>query len=304
MKLSVIVLTYNHEKFIRKTLEGILAQQINFEMKVIVSDDGSTDKTVDIINEVSSTSSLKFITIFNQTNKGVLKNALGIFDKISGDYLAVVDGDDFWNNDKKIQQQVDFLENNPEYSGCFHDAAIISDEVASDILFNNATKYSDTHKYNKDVYPADILKRLILPTSSLVLRTDFLKKFDFSILKDNYSIVWKLTCFAILKSKFYYFNQAWSTYHNHKKGISKSNNVGFHKSHIEFLNALTQKEEFRPYLYDIYSSLSNEYRLVIEREPNKNKALKRIFLSYLLNEIRKNHQFYRFIFKNKYYGVC
>lgn len=299
MKLSVIVLTYNHEKFIRKTLEGILAQQVNFEMEVIISDDGSTDKTVDIINEIRNKTSIKFITIFNQTNKGVLKNALGIFDKISGDYLAVVDGDDYWNNEEKIQQQVNFLENNPDYSGCFHDAAIISDEEASNILFNNSTKYSDTHKYAKEVYPADILKRLILPTSSLVLRTDFLKNIDFSILKDNYSIVWKLTCFAILKSKFFYFDNAWSTYRNHKKGISKSNNVGFHKSHIAFLNTLTKREEFRPHLYDIYSSLSNEYRLVIEREPNKNNALKRIFLSYLLNEVRKNHQLYRFIFKNK-----
>lgn len=299
MKLSVIVLTYNHARFIKQTLEGILSQKVNFEIEIIIADDGSTDETVEIINDIKLKTSVKIIPIFSGKNKGVLQNALGIFDKISGEYLAVVDGDDFWTFNEKIQRQVSFLDDNKDYSGCFHDTEIISDQNASTILFSGAKKYSDIHKYPNEIYPADVVKRLIIPTSSLVLRTTFLKNIDLSVLKDNYSIVWKLTCFAVLKSKFFYFNNVWSTYRNHLKGISKSDNIGFHKSHILFLKSLIKREEFKPHLYDIYISLSNEYRLVLEREPQKNKALKKIFISYILNEAKKNYHFYQFIFKGK-----
>lgn len=296
MKLTVIVLTYNHERFIRQTLESITSQKVNFDLEIIVSDDGSTDNTISIIEEVMKESMAKIIPLYSNKNKGVLKNALGMFSKISGQYLAVVDGDDYWNHDNKLQQQIDFLDNNLEYNGCFHDTQIISDSESSALLFNNASKYSDIHKYNQTVYPADIIKRLILPTSSLVLRTDFLRVTDFSMLKDNYSIVWKLTCFAIHKSKFHYFNHVWSTYRNHIKGISKSNNKGFHQSHIFFLETLAINKNFEPYLLDIFTSLSHEYKLVLERSLDKNFALKKVFYKYFKTECQRMYYFYKFIF--------
>lgn len=297
MKLTVIVLTYNHERFIRQTLESIISQKVNFDFEVLVSDDGSTDNTIAIIEEVVNESAVKIIPLYSQKNKGVLKNALGIFSKISGQYLAVVDGDDYWNYHDKLKQQIDFLDNNLEYTGSFHDTQIISDSESSALLFNNVSKYSDIHKYNQTVYPADIIKRLILPTSSLVLRTDFLKTTDFSVLKDNFSIVWKLTCFAIYKSKFHYFNQVWSTYRNHINGISKSNNKGFHQSHILFLEILSKDKKFELYLLDIFTSLVHEYKLVLERSLDKNFELKKVFYKYFKCECKRMYYFYKFIFK-------
>jgi glycosyltransferase involved in cell wall biosynthesis len=296
MKLTVIVLTFNQESFVRQTLESIICQKTNFEIEIIVSDDGSTDKTIEIIEEIKRKSKIKIIPIYNDKNKGVLKNALGVFSSISGQYLAVVDGDDFWNFDGKLQQQVDFLDTNIDYAGCFHDTKIISDSNASSSLFYGASNYSDIYKYRQDVYPADIIKRLILPTSSLVLRTSFLNSFDFSVLKDNYSIVWKLTCFAIFKSKFYYFNKVWSTYRNHLKGISKSNNINFHQSHILFLESLSKNKNFENNLLDIFNALSSEYQIVIERKLNKDWKLKKVFYDYTKSEFKRIFYFYKFIF--------
>lgn len=296
MKLTVIVLTFNHERFIKQTLESILSQKVNFDLEIIVSDDGSTDNTTQIISDIVEKSKVKIVPLFSDNNKGVLKNALGIFSKISGQYLAVVDGDDYWNYNGKLQQQIDFLDNNLEYAGCFHDTQIISDSESSTLLFKDASKYSEIHKYSSTVYPADIIKRLILPTSSLVLRTDFLKSLDLSVLKDNYSIVWKLTCFAIHKSKFHYFNQVWSTYRNHIKGISKSNNKGFHQSHILFLETLSKDKKFEIYLLDIFNSLAHEYKLVLERSEDKNFEVKKVFYKYIKCECKRMYYFYKFIF--------
>jgi glycosyltransferase involved in cell wall biosynthesis len=296
MKLTVIVLTYNQEGFIRQTLESIICQKTNFEIEIIISDDGSSDKTKEIIEEIRRNSVVKIIPIYNDKNKGVLKNALGVFSSITGQYLAVVDGDDFWNFDGKLQQQVDFLDTNIDYAGCFHDTKIISDSNASSSLFYGANNYSDIYKYRQNIYPADIIKRLILPTSSLVLRTSFLSSFDFSVLKDNYSIVWKLTCFAIYKSKFYYFNNVWSTYRNHLKGISKSDNIKFHQSHILFLESLSKNKNFENNLLDVFNSLSSEYQIVIERERNKDRKLKKVFYNYIKSECKRIFYFYKFIF--------
>ncbi len=297
MKLTVVVLTYNHEKYIRQTLEGICMQETNFKFNIVIADDGSTDETKKEIELFKSTTIIPIQEFHSISNNGVLKNALGIFNKIEGDYIAFVDGDDYWTSPLKLQQQVDFLDLNFDYSGCFHDTSILSDLKSSAILFGNSKKYSEIYKYNNEIYPSDILKRLIIPTSSLVLRSTFLKKLDLLLFKDDYSIIWKLCCLAIAKSKFYYFNEIMSVYRNHASGISKYNNVQFHNSHAIFLQSLTKSIDFKDYLVDIYTALTKEYTLVLERSLKKDKQLKNIFYLYLMAELKKIYYFYKSIFK-------
>jgi len=300
MKLTVVVLTYNHEKYIRQTLEGISMQETNFKFNVVLADDGSADGTKKEIELFKLSTIIPIHDFYTNSNKGVLKNALGIFNKIEGEYVAFVDGDDYWSSPLKLQQQVDFLDSNSDFSGCFHDTSIISDLKSSAILFGNAKRYSEIYKYNNDIYPSDILKRLIIPTSSLVLRSDFFKKLDLSLFKDNYSIIWKLSCLAIAKSKFYYLNEIMSVYRNHASGISKSNNVHFHNSHVLFLQSLAKRKDFEDYLLDIYSALTKEYTLVLERTLIKDNQLKKIFCFYLIAEIKKVFYFYKSIFKESF----
>jgi|694.fasta_scaffold81805_2 glycosyltransferase involved in cell wall biosynthesis len=297
MKLTVVILTYNHEKFIRQTLEGIRMQETNFKFNIVIADDGSTDETKKEIELFKSTTIIPIQDFYSSSNSGVLKNALGIFNKIEGEYVAFVDGDDYWSSPLKLQQQVDFLDSNSDYSGCFHDTSILSDLKSSAILFGNSKKYSEIYKYNNDIYPSDILKRLIIPTSSLVLRSAFLKKLDLLLFKDDYSIIWKLCCLAIVKSKFYYLNEIMSVYRNHAPGISKSNNVKFHNSHALFLQSLTKRIDFKDYLLDIYSALTKEYTLVLERSLKKDTQLQKIFYLYFMAELKKNYYFYQSIFK-------
>ncbi|MFN8356508.1 MAG: glycosyltransferase family 2 protein [Spirosomataceae bacterium] len=129
MKVSVIVITYNHQNFLRKTLDSAVNQDVDFEYEIIVSDDCSTDGTQDIIREYQERYPHRIIPLLHSKNLGGFgkNNTLAALAACKGQYIAALDGDDYWTSPEKLQKQVDFLEANPTFSGCFHNAEIIYD---------------------------------------------------------------------------------------------------------------------------------------------------------------------------------
>ena len=298
IKVSVVVLTYNHEVYIAKALDSILSQEINFEMQIIVADDGSKDATKSIIHSFANKYPEKFILFEKQSNQGVRNNVLSFLDSIHGDYIAVLDGDDYWSDVNKIQKQVDFLDSNQDFNGVFHDAEIKHVDSAQNLLFNQKKYYSQSYVFKDVIFPSDLISRqMILPSSSTFLRSSILSNIDRSLLLDNYSILWKLTCFGIKNSKFYFMNEPMSVYHNHQKGISKSDNDKFHLSHIKFLKKLRRDDFYKYCSFDIYSSLSNEYKILLDSKQSKmNKN--NLFRKYIWIELKRIFFYKREISKN------
>lgn len=119
--VSVICLAYNHEKYIRQTLEGFISQKTNFPFEVIIHDDASTDGTTDIIRTYSEQYPDIFHPIFqkeNQHSKHIKISRTIISDHVSGKYVAFCEGDDYWIDPLKLQKQYDFMELHPDYSMC------------------------------------------------------------------------------------------------------------------------------------------------------------------------------------------
>lgn len=122
MKVSVVVIAYNQVKTISKTLDGIISQKTNFPFEVIVNDDASNDGTKEIIEEYAKKYPELIKPVYhneNQFSKKVSFLEIINFDLIKGEYFAFCEGDDYWVNDNKLQIQVDFLDNNPDFSGVF-----------------------------------------------------------------------------------------------------------------------------------------------------------------------------------------
>jgi len=116
--VSIACLTYNHEKYIRDTLEGFLIQKTTFPVEILIHDDASTDKTADIIRDYESRYPNLFKVIYqteNQYSKGN-KPARINRGRAKGKYVALCEGDDYWTDTLKLQKQVDFLEENENYS--------------------------------------------------------------------------------------------------------------------------------------------------------------------------------------------
>lgn len=109
-KYSVIVITYFHEDYIKKTLESILMQSVVGDLEIIIGDDGSKDNTVKILNEYKEKYS--FIHIFAHENVGISKNLYDLLKKANGEYIAILEGDDYWIDVDKLKKQRFIIENN------------------------------------------------------------------------------------------------------------------------------------------------------------------------------------------------
>lgn len=137
-KVSVCMVTYNHGKFIREAIDGVLAQQTDFEVELIIGNDRSPDNTDAIIKDIlEKHPKAHQIKYFNHAeNKGMMANFGFVLGQCKGQYIAMCDGDDYWTNPLKLQKQVDFLDANPDYSICFHKTKVLkpNGEIISDYI--------------------------------------------------------------------------------------------------------------------------------------------------------------------------
>lgn len=120
IKLNVILITYNHSKFIRETLETVLMQRTKFRFNVIVADDCSKDDTVSIIKEMEAETDIPFVYLPNDHNLGIMQNYKRAFAACDGEYVAIMEGDDLWTDEYRLQKHVDFLDNHCECAMSFN----------------------------------------------------------------------------------------------------------------------------------------------------------------------------------------
>lgn len=130
--VSVLVTTYNHERYIRAALESVYAQQTSFPVEVVVCDDGSTDRTRAIVEELAALHPDRTRLSCRESNAGDkgLANFLAGLEMCRGEYIATMDGDDYWTDTEKLQRQADFLDARPTYSMCFHNCRVVYEDLS------------------------------------------------------------------------------------------------------------------------------------------------------------------------------
>lgn len=128
MKLSVMVITYNHERFIAQALEGVLAQKVNFDYEVVVGEDCSTDRTREILMDFHRRHPDKIVPLLRDKNVGAMRNFEATLAACRGQYMALLEGDDYWTCEDKLQRQADFLDAHHDYALCCHRVQV-QDEI-------------------------------------------------------------------------------------------------------------------------------------------------------------------------------
>lgn len=208
MILSIVCTAYNHEKYIRKTLEGFVKQKTDYKYKVIVHDDASTDKTRDIIDEFVKKYPDLFVVIYqkeNQYSKGIDIYKKFIQPLIDTKYTAICEGDDYWCSEDKIQLQIDYLENHPNCSMCVHNTSFISE---NGILLNkNINNLGSSFNFNT----SDIITNRYFHTSSYIYRTDLVKNFPKEFYMQGAGD-YPLTIYLSLFGEIHYINKIMSCY--------------------------------------------------------------------------------------------
>lgn len=122
MKVSVSVVTYQHAKTARQAIDSVLLQETGFDVEVVIGDDASTDGTREILESYHDYAPASVKTLLRRENAGDagLTNVMATIDAAEGDYIAFLDGDDYWTDTAKLQKQADFLDAHPECALCAH----------------------------------------------------------------------------------------------------------------------------------------------------------------------------------------
>jgi glycosyltransferase involved in cell wall biosynthesis len=118
MKLSVAMITYNHEEFIGQAIESVLAQKVNFDYELVIGEDCSTDGTRAVILDFQRRYPDRIVALSSERNLGVMRNFTRTIGACRGQYMAMLEGDDYWTSSDKLQRQVDFLEGHPAWNIC------------------------------------------------------------------------------------------------------------------------------------------------------------------------------------------
>jgi glycosyltransferase involved in cell wall biosynthesis len=135
-KLSVMLKAYNHEPFIAQAIESVLAQQTSFPFEIVIGEDCSTDRTREIVMGFAARHPGRIRVLAHARNLGMTRNTMVLYGDCRGEYIAWLDGDDYWTSPDKLQRQVDFLDANPDHSVCFHDVLVVTpDGSASEHLW-------------------------------------------------------------------------------------------------------------------------------------------------------------------------
>lgn len=178
--VSVICTTYNHEKYIRKTLEGFVSQKTTFPVEYIIHDDASTDATATVIREFEKKYPKVIKPIYQTVNQysrggGIIRK---IQMQISSRYTALCEGDDYWIDENKLQKQIDYMEAHPGCVLTIHNGYRLNDHTGQ-------LKPLNPYKKSGTLSMKEVLLEEggMTPTASMVYRTDIIKKMPMDIFK-------------------------------------------------------------------------------------------------------------------------
>lgn len=244
--VSICVQTYNHDKFISECLDGILMQETSFDFEILLGEDNSTDNTRQICIEYAKKHPSK-IKLFLHDRSNVIYidntptgryNFIYNLNQAKGIYIALCEGDDYWTDHLKLQKQVDFLEQNKDYSICFHEVSTkneLNQKIEKDNITNQNTPQTTTI--------LDLAQENYIHTPSVVFRNtlkQFPPNFEKSPVGDYF-----LQLLNARSGKIYKIKDNMAVYRIHKGGVwSLDTSLNKQKKSIQLYHLLVTSNEF------------------------------------------------------------
>ena len=274
MKISVIMLTYNHGKYIEKAVQSVCAQQGDFQLEIIIGDDCSTDNTAEVIDELAAKH--KEIKIFRpEKNIGMHANLKKCLSLAEGDYISMCEGDDWYISPYKLQMQMEFLEKNKDCVMCSH----------SYIEYNQKEDKYSTINYQQDYNGGGIycFEQLVTEYKWTNFTTYMYRK---EVINKLPEFIWELN------GADYSFNMHCAVYGNlgiikeplsvYRAGIGQWSSFSLIKQQQDTLDfAYISKEHFHKYYNGKYDDIFDK------RIEKSIKNLKRVKAKAFKNKIRR-----------------
>lgn len=279
-KVSVCMITYGHEKFIEEAINGVLMQNVDFDIELIISNDDSPDKTDEIVKSIVQNhpkgSWIRYIK--QESNLGMMRNSQFVLESSQGEFIALCEGDDYWTDPLKLQKQVDFLEKNTDYVMCFHRCQFLTMENDKKKFVEQELKVID---YEYNLY--GLLYHWNISTASIVFKNVFLQENNVfpTIFLNVQSGDISLAAYLFQFGKFHLFKEVMSVYRVFGLGVSETHkNLRMIHYRADLYYKINEYYNFK-YELEIYRALHdvmNRYApiLCIEKNAVSNYSTKKI----------------------------
>jgi glycosyltransferase involved in cell wall biosynthesis len=223
--LSICIITYNHERYIREAVDSILMQQTDFDWQLIIADDCSTDRTRAILQEYQRQHPDNIHLLLQPKNVGPEQNWLDLISYPHTRYVLYMEGDDYLTDTTKLQRQVDFLESHPDYALCFHPVRVVYEGIdRPDEVFPEPARFVRKKHITTDM----LLGGNFIQTDSVMYRWQFTDwpvrdAFPAGMIPGD----WYLHLLHARAGKIGFINRVMAVYRRHSEGIwwESANNV-------------------------------------------------------------------------------
>lgn len=211
--VSVLITFYNQEEYVDKALKSVLEQKTEFDIEILIGDDGSSDNTINVINKwiekypekikvyIMERDGKKYISGFRAS-----KNRLNLLKYVSGKYFIFLDGDDYFTDSRKLQKQVELLEdrNNQDCIACGHDIDMLFPDGSKKVMRNVGLSEGK-------VGASQYWRKYYFHTDTLLVRSEVISKIDTKLLENNFND--NLITYAIIQyGKIYYIPESMAVY--------------------------------------------------------------------------------------------
>lgn len=258
--IDIAVVTYNQEKYISQAIESILNQECDFKYRIIIGEDCSTDNTYEICKDYANRYPDKIALLRNNTNLGLVKNYHNVFNHCKSKYIAILEGDDYWIDHHKLQQQYEILESNDSI-GLVH--------TGSYSLYENGEMKKNHLSVPRNMLQGNIYESLLIKKNTISPMTVLFRKvlmdkyvdFDFFIREELKTIDYAMWLAISKHSEVAYIEKETAIYRFLNKSVSRPDGL---RSAEEFYNTSlkVKKQYYQLYPVSGFSEkeiLSNSY---------------------------------------------
>lgn len=273
--ISVLMTAYNIGNFIKQAINSVLDQKIEYTYELIIADDCSSDNTKNIVKEfIQNHPKGNLIRYYrNEKNLGLIQNSKYIFSLARGRYIAMIDGDDYWIDNEKLQKQIFFLEKNMDFNSSTGIVLMKNEETNKTKILRDGWNTSKKEEYELSNY----LKGPFSQTSSYFFRNNLQFPDWFDDLQSNDAAIF---CLATKNGKIKYFKEVFSVYRMHPVNYSSKKTPKQSRKKTKFF--LDKINEYFDYKYN---SIIKIRLLINEVYYYKDKYKNNAFIAFFINGI-------------------
>jgi glycosyltransferase involved in cell wall biosynthesis len=262
-RVLVGILTYNHEKYIKACIDGILKQTGNFKLKVIIINDCSTDNSHEVISraiESNSNENIEIEYIHYKKNRGLVENLKSIIHLARDyDYFTFCEGDDYWITSNRIETHINYLKKHPEVGVSFNEIKLYYNDI--NIMYDSDIQ----NGMDEGIYSCESLVSWnYIGNFSCCFYDGFLASKIPDELFNMFTVDWMFNIYCATMSEIGYIKQPMTVYRIHSQGVWSG--LGRINSARKLIGYINQYNEFTDFNYDEYFTQMRDLNLIKEND--------------------------------------